>query len=35
MAMWGDGEFKSLDNLIGTAVEGIRELIKEDGNGKQ
>ena len=34
MAMWGGEEFKTLDNLIETAVEGIRELIKEDSNGK-
>ena len=33
--MWGGEEFKTLDNLIETAVEGIRELIKEDAHGKQ
>ena len=35
MAMWGGEEFKNLDNLIETAIAGIRELIKEDKNGDQ
>ena len=34
MAMHGEGEFGSLDPLIETAIEGVRELIKGDTDGK-
>lgn len=34
MAMHGEGELGSLEPLIETAVEGVRELIKGDTNGK-
>ena len=34
MAMHGEGEFGSLDPLIETAIEGVRELIKGDIDGK-
>ncbi len=33
MAMWGDGEFKGLEPLIETAIEGLRNVIKGDNNG--
>ena len=34
MAMHGEGDFESLDPLIETAIEGVRELIKGDTDGK-
>ena len=33
MAMWGDGEFKGLEPLIETSIEGVRLLIKGDQDG--
>lgn len=33
MAMWGEGEFHSLDGLIETSIEAVRDLIKGDKNG--
>lgn len=33
MAMWGEGEFHSLDGLIETSIEAVRELIKGDKDG--
>ena len=34
MAMHGEGEFGSLEPLIETAIEGVRELIKGDADAK-